>query len=100
MPLTEQAFDKILTSGIAYGPGKAANAGGVATSQLEMAQNASMQRWTFDQVDERLKQIMKTIYTDISRTAEVYGQPRNLVLGANVTSFKRVADAMLQQGLV
>jgi glutamate dehydrogenase (NADP+) len=100
MPLTEAAFDTVQQSSIAYGPGKAANAGGVATSQLEMAQNASMQRWTFAEVDERLKQVMKNIYTDISRTADDFGQPRNLVLGANVAGFKRVADAMIEQGLV
>ncbi|WP_417666269.1 NADP-specific glutamate dehydrogenase [Pseudidiomarina sp.] len=100
MPLTEAAFDAVQQSSIAYGPGKAANAGGVATSQLEMAQNASMQRWSFEQVDERLKQVMKNIYTDISRTADDFGQPRNLVLGANVAGFKRVADAMIEQGLV
>lgn len=100
MPLTEAAFDAVQQSSIAYGPGKAANAGGVATSQLEMAQNASMQRWSFEQVDERLKQVMKNIYTDISQTADKYGKPRNLVLGANITGFKRVADAMLEQGLV
>lgn len=100
MPLTESAFDTVLASQMAYGPGKASNAGGVATSQLEMAQNASMQRWSFEQVDERLKQVMKTIYQDISRTAEEFGKPGQLVLGANIAGFRKVADAMLEQGLV
>ena len=100
MPLTESAFDTMQESQIAYGPGKASNAGGVATSQLEMAQNASMQRWTFEQVDERLQQVMKTIYKDISRTAEEFGKPGQLVLGANIAGFRKVADAMLEQGLV
>lgn len=100
MPLTESAFDTVIASRVAYGPGKASNAGGVATSQLEMAQNASMQRWTFEQVDQRLKQVMKTIYTDISCTAEEFGQPHQLVLGANIAGFRRVANAMLEQGLV
>lgn len=100
MPLTESAFDTVIESQLAYGPGKAANAGGVATSQLEMAQNASMQRWTFEQVDERLKQVMKTIYQDISQTAEEFGKPGQLVLGANIAGFRKVADAMIEQGLV
>lgn len=100
MPTTHEAVDAFLAAGIAYGPGKAANAGGVATSQLEMAQNASMQTWTFEQVDLRLKQIMKNIFISASDTAKEFGQDGNLVLGANIAGFRRVADAMIEQGVV
>ncbi|WP_339773146.1 NADP-specific glutamate dehydrogenase [uncultured Paraglaciecola sp.] len=100
MPSTHEAVDAFLAAGIAYGPGKAANAGGVATSQLEMAQNASMQTWTFEQVDQRLKQIMKNIFLVASETAKEFDHDGNLVLGANIAGFRRVADAMIQQGVV
>lgn len=100
MPSTPEAVEVFLQSGIAYGPGKAANAGGVATSQLEMAQNASMQRWSFAEVDEKLKVIMHNIYLRARDTAKQFGQPGNLVLGANIAGFKRVADAMIEQGVV
>ncbi|TEW55357.1 NADP-specific glutamate dehydrogenase [Psychromonas sp. RZ22] len=100
MPSTKEAIDCFVEAKITYGPGKAANAGGVATSQLEMAQNASMQNWTFDQVDEKLKQIMKRIFITASETAEEFGEPENLLLGANIAGFRRVADAMIEQGVV
>lgn len=100
MPCTAEAADLFLKAKIAYAPGKAANAGGVATSQLEMAQNASMQRWTFKQVDERLKDIMLDIYQRTRDTAAELDRPTNLILGANVAGFRRVADAMIQQGVV
>lgn len=100
MPTTQEAAEVFLQGGIAYGPGKAANAGGVATSQLEMAQNASMQRWSFAEVDEKLKVIMRNIYVCARDTAEEFGQPGNLVIGANIAGFKRVADAMIEQGVV
>lgn len=100
MPSTNDAVDIFLNAGIAYGPSKAANAGGVATSQLEMAQNASMQTWTFEQVDQRLKQIMKNIFIAASETAKEFGEDGNLVLGANIAGFRRVADAMIEQGVV
>lgn len=100
MPSTKTAIDAFIDAKIAYGPGKAANAGGVATSQLEMAQNASMQTWKFEQVDNRLKEIMKNIFDSANNTAIEYGQPGNLVLGANIAGFKRVAEAMIEQGLV
>ncbi len=100
MPSTQAAVDKFLASGICYGPGKAANAGGVSTSQLEMAQNASMQQWTFEEVDTRLHRIMKNIYHTASETAKEFGQPGNLVLGANIGGFRKVADAMIDQGVV
>lgn len=100
MPSTADAVDKILEAGIAYGPGKAANAGGVATSQLEMQQNASMQQWPLEKVDSRLREIMADIYRRSSETAEEFGEPGNLVLGANIAGFRRVADAMIEQGVV
>jgi len=100
MPSTADAVDLFLEAKIAYGPGKAANAGGVATSQLEMAQNSSMQQWTFTEVDAKLQQIMAGIYQRSSATAKEFGQPHNLVLGANIAGFRKVADAMIEQGLV
>ena len=100
MPSTAGAIDKFLASGIAYGPAKAANAGGVATSQLEMSQNASMLQWTFEEVDAKLKRIMENIYRSASQTAREFGAPGNLVLGANIAGFRKVADAMIDQGVV
>ena len=100
MPSTNEAVDLFVEKKISYGPGKAANAGGVATSQLEMAQNASMVSWTFEEVDVKLAQIMKNIFDSASSTAAEFGQPTNLVLGANIAGFKKVADAMIEQGLV
>ena len=94
------AVEEVVKAGRYYGPGKAANAGGVATSQLEMAQNASMQKWTFEQVDCQLLQITKDIYLRASETAREFGAPGNLVLGANIAAFRRVADAMIEQGVV
>ncbi len=100
MPSTPEAVDIFVENKIAYGPGKAANAGGVATSQLEMQQNASMTNWTFEEVDAKLAQIMKNIYTNASATAAEFGDPTNLVMGANIAGFRKVADAMIEQGLV
>ncbi|MDG4596513.1 MAG: NADP-specific glutamate dehydrogenase [Candidatus Contendobacter sp.] len=100
MPSTADAIDKFLASGIAYGPAKAANAGGVATSQLEMSQNASMLQWTFEEVDAKLQRIMANIYRAASETAKEFGAPGNLVLGANIAGFRKVADAMIDQGVV
>jgi glutamate dehydrogenase (NADP+) len=100
MPSTLEAVHAFVDAKICYGPGKAANAGGVATSQLEMAQNASMVSWTFEEVDAKLAQIMKNIYVNASQTAAEFGQPTNLVLGANIAGFRKVADAMIEQGLV
>jgi glutamate dehydrogenase (NADP+) len=100
MPCTQKAIDFFVEQRIAFGPGKAANAGGVATSQLEMAQNASMTRWTADEVDEQLQCIMRRIYNDAKQTAEEFDDPNNLVLGANIAGFRRVADAMIAQGVV
>ncbi|MDO9051993.1 MAG: NADP-specific glutamate dehydrogenase [Methylotenera sp.] len=100
MPSTPEAVEAFLKAKICYGPGKAANAGGVATSQLEMAQNGSMQQWTFEEVDAKLKDIMKNIYIRASEAAAEFGEPTNLVLGANIAGFRKVADAMIDQGVV
>ena len=100
MPCTPEAADLFLENKILYGPGKAANAGGVATSGLEMAQNATRLAWTREEVDTRLRAIMVSIHDACFATAEEYGQPGNYVIGANIAGFTKVADAMLDQGLV
>lgn len=99
MPSTKEAVDLFLEAQIAYGPGKAANAGGVATSQLEMAQNSCMEQWSLEKVDQKLKQIMADIHRQCADTAEEFGEPSNLVLGANIAGFRKVADAMIEQGV-
>ncbi len=100
MPCEAEAVHFLQETDIAYGPGKAANAGGVAVSQLEMAQNARMQAWSREKVDERLQGIMQEIYQRASDTAEEFGVPGNLVVGGNIAGFRRVADAMIEQGAV
>lgn len=100
MPSTTKAVDLFIDAKIAYGPGKAANAGGVATSQLEMAQNASMTYWDFEEVDRRLQGIMQGIFERSSAAAKEFNEPTNLVLGSNIAGFRKVADAMIQQGAV
>jgi glutamate dehydrogenase (NADP+) len=100
MPSTIDAVNQFLDAKILFGPGKAANAGGVATSGLEMAQNSMRVRWTREEVDARLFSIMKTIHASCAYTAEKYGTPGNYVNGANIAGFTKVADAMLDQGLV
>jgi len=100
MPSTIDAVNQFLDAKILFGPGKAANAGGVATSGLEMAQNSMRIRWTREEVDARLFNIMKTIHASCAYTAEKYGTPGNYVNGANIAGFLKVADAMLDQGLV
>ena len=100
MPSTLDATKLFLEAKILYGPAKAANAGGVATSGLEMSQNSMRLRWTRDEVDDRLHKIMVAIHSSAYETAEKYGQPGNLVYGANIAGFVKVADAMLDQGLV
>ncbi len=99
MPSTLEAVHAFLKAGIAYGPAKAANAGGVATSQLEMAQNASMQKWTFEEVDGKLKNIMTNLHDNAAATAKEFGEAGNLVMGANICGFRKVADAMIAQGV-
>jgi len=100
MPSTPEAVDQFLAAKILYGPGKAANAGGVATSGLEMSQNSMRMLWTREEVDQRLHDIMIAIHKQCYEAAEEYGQPGNLVMGANIAGFVKVADAMLDQGVV
>ncbi|MGA8441950.1 MAG: NADP-specific glutamate dehydrogenase [Candidatus Sulfotelmatobacter sp.] len=100
MPSTLEATKLFLDAKILYGPAKAANAGGVATSGLEMAQNSARLNWTREEVDDRLHKIIISIHRNCYETAEKYGTPGNLVNGANIAGFLKVADAMLDQGLV
>ena len=100
MPCTPEAIKQFIASKILFAPGKAANAGGVATSGLEMSQNSMRLSWTRQEVDERLHNIMIAIHKQCYDTAEEYGQPGNLVAGANITGFIKVANAMLDHGLV
>ena len=99
MPSTPKAINDFLSHKVCFGPAKAANAGGVAVSEFEMAQNASMSRWSFDKVDERLKSTMQEIARRISYTAKEYGVEGNYVDGANIAGFKKVADAMIAEGI-
>lgn len=100
MPSTLEAIEVYLNSGVYFGPAKAANAGGVAVSALEMAQNSARLSWTFEEVDEKLKGIMKNIYANSVKAAEEFGHPGNLVVGSNIAGFLKVADAMLAHGVV
>jgi glutamate dehydrogenase (NADP+) len=100
MPSTPEAVDKILAAKIHYGPGKAANAGGVAVSGLEMSQNSMRLSWTREEVDKRLHDIMINIHEACKNTAEEYGDPGNNVLGANISGFRKIADSMMDQGVV
>jgi glutamate dehydrogenase (NADP+) len=100
MPTTIEGVNQFLDAGILYGPGKAANAGGVATSGLEMAQNSMRISWTRNEVDDRLQKIMREIHRACYQTAEAYGTPGNYVNGANIAGFLKVANAMMDQGVV
>ena len=100
MPSTPEAVSAYLAAGLCYGPGKAANAGGVSTSGLEMTQNSMRLNWHREEVDKRLHTIMVDIHRACRTTAEEYGAPGNYVLGANIAGFTKVADAMLDQGVV
>ncbi len=100
MPSTPEAADNFQAAKILYGPGKAANAGGVATSGLEMSQNSMRLKWTREEVDEKLQRIMVDIHNACSQAAEEYGQKGNYVMGANIAGFVKVADSMLDQGVV
>ncbi len=100
MPTTPEGIEVFLNHKILYGPGKAANAGGVATSGLEMSQNSMRLSWTREEVDARLHQIMKSIHKSCVDAAERFGTPGNYVNGANIAGFIKVADAMMEQGLV
>ena len=100
MPSTLEAIDVFLSNGVLFGPAKAANAGGVAVSSLEMAQNSMRLSWTFEEVDAKLHEIMKNIYRNSVIASEEYGHPGNLVVGANIAGFTKVADAMIAQGVI
>ena len=100
MPLTPEAIEKVLGNGLLYSPGKASNAGGVATSGLEMTQNSIRMSWSFEEVDEKLQGIMKNIFKACYDASVECGQPGNLMLGANVAGFLKVAEAMMAQGVV
>lgn len=100
MPCTNEAVDYFLESGVYVGPSKAANAGGVSVSGLEMTQNSMRLAWSFEEVDEKLKTIMLNIYKNASEAAEAYGHKDNLVVGANIAGFIKVAEAMAAQGIV
>lgn len=99
MPCDVEAIRYFNENDVLFAPGKASNAGGVAVSGLEMSQNAMHLSWTFEEVDARLKDIMKSIFNKCYETAKKYGQPRNLALGANIAGFEKVLDAMIAQGV-
>jgi glutamate dehydrogenase (NADP+) len=100
MPTTADATEYLLQSGVYFLPGKAANAGGVATSALEMSQNSERLQWTFEEVDAKLKGIMADLYHNIESAAKKYGFEDNFVVGANIAGFEKVVDAMNAQGIV
>ncbi|MGW0230922.1 NADP-specific glutamate dehydrogenase [Actinopolymorpha singaporensis] len=100
MPTTPDAIKVFDDAGVGFAPGKAANAGGVATSALEMQQNASRDSWSFEHTEERLEEIMRSIHDRCAETAEEYGTPGNYIAGANIAGFIRVADAMLALGII
>jgi glutamate dehydrogenase (NADP+) len=100
MPTVADAVRPLIDAGVLFGPGKAANAGGVAVSGLEMAQNSMRYNWTRTEVDQRLHLIMKDIHATSLAAAAAYGTPGNYVNGANIAGFLKVADSMLDQGVV
>ena len=100
MPCRPEAIQEFQHAGVLFAPAKAANAGGVATSGLEMSQNSMRYAWSFEEVDRRLKTIMTNIFHNIYTAAEECGKPGDLVLGANIAGFMKVADVMLSQGLI
>ena len=100
MPLTPEAINAVIEAGLLYTPGKASNAGGVATSGLEMSQNSLRMSWSFEEVDEKLHGIMKSIFKACYDASVECGQPGNMMLGANVAGFLKVANAMMAQGIV
>lgn len=100
MPTTLEATEYLIENGVLFGPGKAANAGGVATSALEMSQNSQRLSWSFEEVDSKLKAIMENIFAEADAAAEKYGKAKNYVAGANIAGFVKVADTMIAQGVV
>ena len=99
MPCTPEAVEAFIEGGVAFGPGKAANAGGVAVSALEMQQNAGRQSWSFEYTDQQLQEIMQKLHADCRDAAEEYGFPGNYVAGANIAGFMKVGRALIAQGL-
>jgi glutamate dehydrogenase (NADP+) len=99
MPTTIEATHYLQQNGVLFAPGKASNAGGVATSQLEMAQNSMRIKWDFEEVDAKLKAIMENIFELVHHAATDYGAPTDYVLGANIAGFLRVSEAMQMQGV-
>lgn len=99
MPTTLEATEYLQTNKVYFVPGKASNAGGVATSALEMSQNSMRLSWSFEEVDEKLRGIMVNIFHNIDDAAKAYGVEDDFVAGANIAGFKKVADAMLAQGV-
>ena len=99
MPCTPEAISIIKGAGLLYSPGKASNAGGVATSGLEMSQNSERLSWSFEEVDGKLQGIMESIYNACAAAAEKYGMPGDIQAGANIAGFLKVAEAMLAQGV-
>ena len=100
MPTTPEAIEVLQANNVLYAPGKASNAGGVATSGLEMSQNSARLSWTFEEVDAKLKDIMENIFKTVDETSKEYGMPDNYMAGANIAGFIKVADAMIDQGIV
>ena len=100
MPTTPEGADVFAANKMLYGPGKAANAGGVAVSSLEMTQNSMRLSWSREEVDNKLKQIMQSIHDQAAEAAETFGTPGNYVRGANIASFVKVANSMMDQGVV
>jgi len=100
MPSTLEAIDLFHANDVLFGPGKAANAGGVSVSALEMSQNSMRLSWSFEEVDAKLHEIMEKIYRNSVKAAAEYGHPGNLVVGSNIAGFIKVADAMIAQGVV
>lgn len=99
MPTTPESIELFQREGVLFSPGKASNAGGVAVSEFEMSQNASMEKWDFDKVDRKLDELMRQMYKRVALTAKEYGVERNFVDGANIAAFKRVAEAMILEGV-
>ena len=100
MPTENDAVDALLEAGVLFGPAKAVNAGGVATSGLEMSQNSLRLSWSFEETDAKLHDIMVNIFKNAAGAAEKYGVPGNYVAGANIAGFTKVADAMVAQGII
>ena len=100
MPTSIEATEYLQANGVLFAPGKASNAGGVATSALEMSQNSMRLSWSFEEVDAKLKGIMENIFKNAADAAEKYGYPKNYVVGANIAGFVKVADAMMAEGVI